>query len=451
MHTVEIGAGRLKVHIISLLILVAFGAFVKRLDLQTPWQLTGLVTFSVGFALLGAYALAGVLKMAKLPMISGYIFAGIIAGPHVTGFLDMEMVRGFRLIDDLALSFIAMSAGGALHFRVLKQRRNAILLNIGLQTLIVFWMVFLFIFLAGHNFRMIAELSGHQILALALLLGIIAIARSPSSAIAIISECRAKGPFTETALGVTVAIDVVIIVLFTTGITLSRMILGGSADIAYGHFVALFCSISASLLVGGIIGRMIAAYIRRIGHDLTLFLLFIAFGVTKFCIVFNAFTEAQFQIHFNLEPLMVCMSAGFVVQNFSKTGETLMSTLEAISLPIYVFFFFVSGASLNLYALRICWPLALGLAVVRTAAIFASTYLAGSLNHDPPPFVRCAWMAYLTQAGVSLGLAQLARAQLPEIGTLVSTLVLAVITVNQIVGPIVFKSALNLVGEAQKA
>ena len=90
------------------------------------WQHTGLASFSLGFLLLASYATARLLRMFRLPMISGYILCGIIAGPYMTGFLDLEMVGRLRLIDDLALTFIAMAAGGELHLHALKRRGCAI-------------------------------------------------------------------------------------------------------------------------------------------------------------------------------------------------------------------------------------------------------------------------------------------------------------------------------------
>ena len=124
-----------------------------------------------------------------------------------------------------------------------------------------------------------------------------------------------------------------------------------------------------------------------------------------------------------------------------------MDSLDRISLPIYVLFFSLAGASLNLEALRATWPLAVCLAGVRALGIFGATWLAGTLSRDPPGHNRIAWMAYLTQAGVAIGLAQLAERQFPEVGLYLTTVVLAVITINQVVGPIAFKMALNLVGE----
>ena len=435
-------------NLLALFLIIIFAVCLKSFDIESSRQSTGLVNFSLGFLLLAAYLCARILIMARLPLISAYIIAGIIAGPYVSGFLTYDMVQQLRLIDDLALSFIALTAGGALHLQSLKRRSKPIILNIVLITLIVFGLVFMFVVFTGNHFSFTHNLSSAQIIAFAILLGVVSVARSPSSAIAIISECRASGPFTETVLGVTVAMDVLIIVFFTLALTLAKTILSGIGIIDYQAFMALSFEMTASLLIGAALGKGISFYINRSGHDLPLFLLFLAFGVTKISLWLSLFMEEHFNLYLHLEPLLICMSAGFTVQNFSKTGSCFMESLDRIALPIYVLFFSLAGASLNLEALRLCWPLAVCLAMVRAISIFGGTWLAGIINQDPPRHNRNAWMGYLTQAGVAIGLAQLAQRQLPEIGIYLTTVVLAVISINQVVGPVMFKIVLSLVGEA---
>ena len=434
-------------HLAMLSLLTIFAFWLKSVRIQSGWQHSGLMTFSLGFVLLAAYAGAHILKFAKLPLISGYILAGIVAGPYVAGFLSHYMVEQLRLVDDLALSFIALTAGGTLHLQFMKKRRRAIALNITLLTTVVFTLVFMSVKLIGDSFGTDLNLSSSQVMALACLLGVIAVARSPSSAVAIISECRASGVFTSTVLGVTVTMDVLIITLFTLALTATKIILFSGGAVDYAVFAALFAEIIGSLLLGAILGKGITFYIDKAGHDLALFLLFFAFGVTKASLWLNLYMEANYSVYLHVKPLLICMSAGFTIRNFGSAGHAFLEGLDRVSLPIYVLFFSLAGASLDLDALRVTWPIALSLAGVRAAGIFIATWFAGKLNGDPEVHNRVAWMAYLTQAGVAIGLAQLAQQQFPEIGTFLTTVVLAVITVNQVVGPVTFKAALKAVGE----
>jgi Kef-type K+ transport system membrane component KefB len=440
----------LKIYGIMLFLLVGFAFWIKIMDRESYWQQAGLTTFSLGFILLSAYTTAQILRIAGLPLISGYIFVGILAGPYMTGFLTHDMVSRFRLVDDLALSFIALTAGGTLHLQFLRKRGKAILINIFLQTLFAFTLVFLSFFFMSNRLSLMPNLTEAQIMVLACLLGVIAVARSPSSAIAIINECRASGMFTTTVLGVTVAIDVLIIIMFTLAMAVSEIIMGAGTAVDFRLITGLTLAVAGSLALGIVLGKGISLYIGKVGHDLSLFLLFFAFSVFKACLWFNQFMEAHFAVSLHLEPLLICISAGFTVQNFSRHGYIFMEAMERFALPIFVLFFSIAGASLNLDALLMTWPLAAFLVIIRTLGIFGSTWVAGILNRDSSQHRRIAWMAYITQAGVAIGLAQLAQRRFPELGVYLTTLVLAVITINQVVGPITFKIALKKAGEVEQ-
>jgi Kef-type K+ transport system membrane component KefB len=440
----------LKIYGITLFILAGFAFWIKIIPIGTDWQQAGLTTFSLGFILLAAYITAQILRIAGLPLISGYIFAGILAGPYTIGFLSHDMVARFRLADDLALSFIALTAGGTLHLEFLRKCGRAISINILLQTLVVFAAVFFSFSLIACRLNLMPDLTDVQITILACLLGLIAVAQSPLSAIAIINECRAAGMFTTTVLGVTVALDVLIIILFILAVTVSETVMGTRTAIDFRMITGLTLAVAGSLGLGALLGKGISLYISKAGHDLSLFLLFFAFSVFKACLWFNHFMESHFAVSLHLEPLLICISAGFTVQNFSRYGHIFMEAMERFELPIFVLFFSIAGASLNLDALLITWPLAVFLVIIRTMGLFGSTWAAGLLNRDPSQHRRIAWMAYITQSAIAVGLAQLAQRQFPEFGGHLTTLVLAVITINQVVGPILFKIALKKAGEVKE-
>jgi Kef-type K+ transport system membrane component KefB len=142
----------------------------KSLEMESNGQKAGMTILSLGIVLLAAYVFSRILKITKLPLITGYIFAGIIAGPYITGFLSVDDVERFRLVDDLALSFIAFTAGGALHLQSLKKKSRVILFNVALLTIVVFAIVYLFIIFTGRYFDFINTLSSTNITEFAILL-----------------------------------------------------------------------------------------------------------------------------------------------------------------------------------------------------------------------------------------------------------------------------------------
>ena len=237
-------------YLVTLLLLIALAGWLKSFDLSTGWKQAGWVNFSFGIVLLAAYMLAKVLKTIHLPLISGYIFAGILAGPYVTGFLTGDMVSRLGLVNDIALSFIALTAGAALDIDKFRGRWNLLASNLFLIFTLVFSSVGFFVMVAGKWFDFTQGLSALQMLALSILLGTIAVSLSPASAIAIISESKAEGPFTDMVLAVIIIIDVIIIVLYSMAISFSRLLLSRTVDLDFGVFAVISVDIDRLLGVG---------------------------------------------------------------------------------------------------------------------------------------------------------------------------------------------------------
>jgi Kef-type K+ transport system membrane component KefB len=141
------------------------------------------------------------------------------------------------------------------------------------------------------------------------------------------------------------------------------------------------------------------------------------------------------------------MVAGFFIENYSALGERLIRGLERSAFPVYVIFFAISGASIDLAALRASWLLALILVLVRAAAFYAGSFLAAVAVRDLRPHAHSLWSGFLAQAGVTMGIASLIERRV-EWGGEVKTIALALVAINQLIGPVVLKFLLEKKGEA---
>jgi len=405
-------------------------------------------TMTFGFLLLAAYLIGDALSRLKLPKITGYILAGILFGPHLLDLVSAGVVRDLKLIDDLALTFIALAAGGELRLAELHQRRASIILTVLFLTVIVFSGVGAFVLAARPLLPFLDGMPAGHLLAVALLVGTFAVARSPSSAIAIISECKARGPFTEMVLGVTVVMDVLVIIVFAAMVSISQILVTPGAQMDFRFMTMMALELAGSILSGIILGWVISLYMRYVRAELLVFILALAFMVTLFSRQFALLLDHFYSIPLHLEPMLICVTAGFWVRNFSRDGGLFMESIERSSLPIYVIFFSLTGAALNIGALSETWLIALLLVGVRSLLIWLGAYLGGSLSGDPSRLRKMSGLGFITQAGVSLGLAGIVVRSFPEWGAALSTTIVAIVALNQIIGPITFKYALSQVGEA---
>lgn len=373
-------------------------------------------TLSFGFLLLCAYLLGDILSWFHLPKITGYIIAGVMAGPHVAGLITAETVNDLKLLDNLALAFIALSAGGELELAELRRRLKSICLGVIFQVIGIFAGVFCLIFLGRGFIPFLNHAPMPVTLAAAATIGVLAIARSPSSAIAVISENKAKGPFTETTLGVTVIIDVLVIALFAATVSVGLTLTRPDVDLDVIFLMTVGMELAGSIAAGVAFGWIVAFYIDRIGAEIPVFILAAAFMITFFSNQFAQFLDAFYEIRFHFEPMLICMTAGFFVRNFTKKGSFFIERLDRLSLPVYVLFFSLIGASLDLSVLLQTWMLAVLLALVRGFFIWASAWLSGRLSGDSPIFSQMAGLAYFAQAGVSIGLCGILAQNFPDWG-----------------------------------
>lgn len=419
------------------LTLIAFIGIMHAVGfLRVPGTPYGSATLFLGFLLLVSYLAGRAARVVSLPQITGYLIIGILVGPYVLGILPQEMVEEFRFVNGVALALIALSAGGELRIGSLRKRLRSIVTITTLQILFMFTLVAASVFLARGYIDFLRGEPPRVALAVALLFGLVAVAKSPATTVAIITEERAQGILTDTVLGITVLKDVIILILIALFIPLAAAIVDPTGGFSLHAVQEILLAILGSLVVGLLLGWLVTQYLRRVREYRILFIL----GV--------AFLAVYLGERLHMESILIAMSAGFYVQNFSRQGRRLLHALEANSLPVYAIFFAVAGAGLNFTVLGTAWVIATSVILTRLFALWISTYLGARLAGDPPVLRRHAWMGFVAQAGVTLGIANIIRERFPIWGVPVSTVIIAMIAVNQLVGPPAFRWAIIRAGES---
>lgn len=395
-------------------------------------------SFALGFILIFAFLFGKQINRVKLPQITGFILAGIVCGPYLLEFLSAGQVSDLQIFDGLALSLIALTAGGEMAVERLKGQIKTISALVVFQTVIIIPGFLIFGLLGRKFFPFFSDLTTVQAVMVFLLLGTLATATSPSTSIAIITETKSKGKYTDLVLSVAVVKDFIVIVFFALFISLSKPVFFADQGFDTAFLLQILREVGGSVVLGIIVGGGIILYLRYIRLEMTIFVLSIAF-----------FTY-QISHSYGYHPLLICLVAGFMVENFSPHGDRFIQAIEKTSLPVYVVFFAISGASVNLEALRSSWPLALICVFWRALLKFAGTYLGASLVKEEREVRRYSWAGFISQAGVSIGLAILVGKTFPEWRGVFVSLVLAIIAINQIVGPILLQKLLIRVQEVGK-
>lgn len=384
-----------------------------------------------------------------LPLISGYLLVGIIVGPFVLNMIPTEAIQQLRFVDEIALAIIAFAAGSEMFLEELQGRLRSILWNTVAQLVVVYLIGGIAFFFLIDSIPFFSNLSSEGRFAAALLAGVILVARSPSSALAIINELRAKGAFTKTVLGVTLVKDVIVVALFALATSVASALLSvESFDV--GFLVLVTFELALSFLAGYFVGRLLASILSLRFDERVKIILIILVGWAVFVLsdVLRDYTHDYLDFEILLEPLLICMVASFWLTNRSIYRSEFRHLLHQIEPPVYIAFFTLIGVSLALDTLALVLPVTLALFAARIIALIIGGLAGGSIAGDPPQYNRLSWMAYITQAGVGLGLAKEAAIEFPVLGDNFATLLIAVIVISQLVGPPFFKIAIKRVGEA---
>jgi len=140
--------------------------------------------------------------------------------------------------------------------------------------------------------------------------------------------------------------------------------------------------------------------------------------------------------------------AGFVVQNFTKQGPVLMHSIEKTSGVVFILFFATAGAHLDLPLLGSLWPVAVALCAVRALATIGAHWFGARAAGDAPTVRKWGWASLISQAGLTLGLSVVVERTFPTFGPGFRSLVVATVAINEVIGPILFKFALDKTGES---
>lgn len=424
--------------LLALLIVVAVTYLMTSRVLPGHMAVRG-TGLALGFTLIAA-ALAGeIFERVRLPRITGYLLFGLLCGPYLGEVINSTMARELQIVNGVAVALIAFVAGTELNLQRLRPRLPA-MLTLGGVTILVMWTALWAVYWAAWPWLpLVPEADALQRLALSALLSTLTVTFSPTVTVAVIAEGRARGPLAELVLAVVILGDLLLILLFTLSSEAVRWSLSGTAVAGTGLVSGLAWEVFGSLAFGALVGSGFALYLRWVGQELTVVLL----GV---CVLLSGLGSA---LHF--EPLLAALATGLVVENIAPPqGDALRDAIERGALPVLVIFFAAAGANLQLAALAQVGSVVIGVSALRFLFIRVGTALGARAAGLNSPQAQMVWMGLVSQAGVTLGLAILVAAEFPGWGDRVASLVVALIALHQMVGPILFRSALGRAGELGK-
>ncbi len=405
-----------------------------------------LLTLSV--ALFAGLMLSRVAKAAKLPAVTAYLVAGILIGPYVLGqlgieglgFVSMNDVGKYSIISDVALGFIAFSIGNEFRLAQLKKiGKQATIIGIFqavITTLLVDAALIALHFAMPDKFPLPA----------AIILGAVASATAPAATLMVVRQYKAKGPLTELLLPIVALDDAVGLVLFATSFGVAKALGAGTVNVL-SVVVEPLVEVIGSLLLGLLMGLLFNFFekffhsrSKRLAMSVTFVFLTVALSMLKFEIA---------GIHIGFSSLLVCMMLGTVFCNICNFSEELMDRVDRWTAPLFILFFVISGAQLELSVFTDFAIIIIGIVYILSRSIgkYSGAFVSAKAVKCDKNIVNYLGITLLPQAGVALGMAIKAEQEMGGVGAIVANITLFAVLIYELVGPLLTKISLVKAGE----
>lgn len=425
---------------IPVLLLLALAGLMQAARTFTTELGTGGTELAFGFLLLAAYFSGRLVNRLGLPRLTGYLMAGVLAGPFVLDLVTLEMASSLRIVNGVATCILGLTAGAELNLRRIKPVLGT------LRGLMVFAVIGAMIVLGGLLYLirplipLFADLGQAESIAVCMLIGVALVPQSPAVVMAVLSETRADGPLSQMMLASVVVADLVVILFYSIVAAITGAMIGGGVDVLHTA-LSVSWELLGSVVFGVAIGMLIGAFLRVVSDGAPMFALLV-------CVVV---AEVGSRVH--LDPLVVMLAAGIWLENFSKAeAHALISKFESAQLPVFLVWFARAGTKLDLPQLWATIVPVLIIAATRASWFYVGSRIAAAYTSPPPAVRRHAWIGLVPQAGLSLALIVLIQKTFPSFGSGAAVIVLSVLGVNQIISPVLLRGALIKSGEAgQKA
>jgi len=409
------------------------------------------ILVTVGVAMFAGLLLSRLVNRLNLPDVTSYLVAGVLVGPLVLGrfgidglgFSSFDYVEGMGLVCDAALGFIAFSIGS--EFRISALRKT------GRQaTVIAIFHALTATALVDAALIGLHFILGDEILPIStcLILGAIATATAPAATLMVVNQYKARGPLTDILLPIVALDDAVGLIVFAVSKGIAKALISGSVSMV-SMLVNPMLEITASLVLGAALGWIfseVEKYFNSNSKRLSLAIAFVLLSAGLSSLKFDLGGE----VHLGFSSLLVCMMCGTVFCNLCDFSEEIMHKTERWTAPIYVLFFVISGAELDLRVFGSLAVVGIGVAYIisRSAGKIVGASISAKFMGCEESICKYLGITLLPQAGVALGMSVVVANEFKaDGGDVIRNIILFSVLIYELVGPLMTKMALTAAGD----
>lgn len=391
----------------------------------------------VALAMVFGLILNRVMKLFNLPNVTGYLIAGILVGPYCINLLSADNLSDISFISTIALGFIAFSIGGEFKIDSIKRLGGKVLT-------ITFLQAFGAVALVMSSLFVVQAIDPTLISTPAiLLLSAIATATAPAATLMVVRQYKAKGPVTETLLPVVAFDDAIGLIVFAICFGVAKVLAGGGEITAKAIALNPLLEIVLSLGIGCVLGIILAFVCNLFKSRANRLSAMVA-------TVLIAVGLCQIEIlGVHMSSLLICMMVGAAFTNARKDAVIILDGQERWTPPLFMLFFVISGATLDLTIIPYIGVIGVVYIVFRSLGKYSGAFLGGLVTKADKNVRNYLGITLLPQAGVAIGMAQTVAGEpaLQTISQSIVTVILCATLFYEIVGPLLTKICLQKAGE----
>lgn len=416
----------------------------------------------LGILLILGLASTRVMKIFKLPNVTGYLIIGLLTAlvcmlidnANNNNTLTSELTRLNGTISSVALGFIALSIGEEFKLSKIKKYGSKIITITVLQALLAMVLVDIVVLLICYLLKLPLEIS--------LCLGAIATATAPAATLMVIHQYNAKGPLVDLLLPVVAFDDALGLIFFSLSVSISKVISLGITPSIMSLAIVPLIEIVGSIVIGLVLGLLLRAtinYFKSRNNHVIMLIAFTLVGVGVCSLLGNIKINDE---HLEFSNLLCCMLIGATYINVGNNIETVerdFSLVERWTPSLFLLFFVLSGAhlvtsgrellSMNINVIHIIIVF-VGYLVARSLGKYLGAFLGCKLTKREKNITNYLGLTLLPQAGVAIGMANQISSMDAfnnSTGNIIVTVVLCATLVYELVGPLLTKWSLSKAGE----
>ncbi|MEA3331217.1 MAG: cation:proton antiporter [Campylobacterota bacterium] len=373
-----------------------------------------------------------------------YLLLGIFLSQSVSAFIPKTFIKHTGWIIDFSLLVIAFIIGGSIKFNMMLKMKKIILYITIFQAQLTFILTTVGLYLILPF--LIQNNNGYSdfifYFSIAMFLGALASTTAPTTTLAVIEEYKSVGILTATLIAVVAIDDILAIVNYSLSLSVYTSIVDSVNHNYLQNIVELLYHISGSIFIGIVFGFLTIYIISKVHNKNTL-----SVGIGNIMLAYSVASLLNF------EALLSVMIFGITLSNRSDYFEYIFKHLEDNYLDIiFMLFFIVTGASVDVYMLFSMWDIAIVYVLLRAMGKYWGAYTGARLSKSKKIVRDNIGLALIPQAGVALGLAMLLYKEFPDcqITQIVLNTLLASTIIHEIIGPFLTKFALKRAGEIKE-